>query len=96
MKVLIVAKTRMGGRACIGGITFAGQSVRLVAPDMESNERANMVFEVGDVWEVETAVLSHRPLPHTEDVLIQHKVRLAPLSGIIPFIEKHMPPKTGG
>ena len=32
MKVLIVAKTRQGGGACIGGITFEGRSVRLIAP----------------------------------------------------------------
>ena len=31
MKVLIVAKTRQGSGACIGGITFEGQSVRLIA-----------------------------------------------------------------
>ena len=30
MKVLIVAKTRMGGGACIGAITEEGESVRLI------------------------------------------------------------------
>lgn len=30
MKVLIVAKTRMGGGACIGAITENGESVRLI------------------------------------------------------------------
>ncbi|MCA9996554.1 MAG: DNA helicase RecQ [Anaerolineales bacterium] len=70
--------------------------MRLIARDMERNERANMEFEVGEVWEMETAVLPHRPPPHTEDVVIQHKVRLAPMPDVIPFIEKHMSPKLGG
>jgi ATP-dependent DNA helicase RecQ len=96
MKVLIVAKTRMGGRACIGAITFAGQSVRLIAPDAAANERANMEYQVGEVWEVETVVANDILPPHTENVIVQHKVRLAPMAGMIPFIQQHMPPKTGG
>ena len=55
MKVLIVAKTRQGGGACIGGITFDGRSVRLIAADAASNERPGLEYEVGEVWEIERA-----------------------------------------
>ena len=37
MKVLIVAKTRHGSGACIGGITLdEGRSIRLIAADAAS------------------------------------------------------------
>ena len=45
MKVLIVAKTRRGGGACVGGITAAGRSVRLIALDSATNERAGLEYE---------------------------------------------------
>jgi hypothetical protein len=56
VKVLIVAKTRRGAGACVGGITQHGRSVRLVAVDAASDERAGLEYNVGDVWEVETAL----------------------------------------
>lgn len=37
MKVVIVAKTRMGRGACIGGITFDSRLVRLIPADKEFN-----------------------------------------------------------
>jgi hypothetical protein len=53
MKVLIVAKTRQGSRACVGGITTEGQSVRLRAADYDTDESAGMEYEVGEVWDME-------------------------------------------
>ena len=44
MKVLIVAKTRQGSGACIGGITFEGQSVRLIAADAAMIDRFDPVI----------------------------------------------------
>ena len=41
MKVVIVAKTRMGSGSCIGGITFDGRSLRLVAADAGTNDQFN-------------------------------------------------------
>ncbi|MCB8936615.1 MAG: hypothetical protein H6663_14230, partial [Candidatus Promineofilum sp.] len=48
MIVTIVAKTRMGKGACIGGITADGRSVRLIAPDMTFNERFNLDYRIGE------------------------------------------------
>lgn len=50
MKVLIVAKTRRGGGACVGGITEEGRSVRLIALDAATNERAGLEYQVGEIW----------------------------------------------
>ncbi len=53
MKVLIVAKTRQGAGACIGGITLDGRSVRLIAADAATNERVGREYEIGEVWEID-------------------------------------------
>ena len=41
MKVLIVAKTRMGGGVCIGAITGNGKSVRLIPFNEDLRDGAN-------------------------------------------------------
>ena len=69
MKVLIVAKTRRGAGACVGGITVDGRSVRLVAADA-ANEHAGLEYEVGDIWEVESAPDESIQPPHVENVIV--------------------------
>jgi ATP-dependent DNA helicase RecQ len=96
MKVLIVAKTRQGKAACIGGITFAGQSVRLVAPDQATNESAGMEYNVGDVWEIEATPAETILPPHVENIIVHAKRKLPPLEEPIAFIEQHLPPRCGG
>jgi ATP-dependent DNA helicase RecQ len=96
MKVVIVAKTRQGSGACIGGITFEGQSVRLVAADADSNESAGMEYNVGDVWQVEASPAENIIPPHVENIIVHHKRRLPPLDDPIAFIQRHMPPHVGG
>ena len=70
MKVLIVAKTRQGSGACIGGITFEGQSVRLIAADAATNERAGLEYQVGEVWEVDATPAEHVIPPHVENIIV--------------------------
>ncbi|MYA98799.1 hypothetical protein F4X90_03815, partial [Candidatus Poribacteria bacterium] len=52
MRVLIVAKTRMGAGACIGAITETGKSVRLIPFNADPHDGANQEYEVGDIWEI--------------------------------------------
>ena len=96
MKTLIVAKTRQGGGACIGGITFEGQSVRLIATDDKTDESAGMEYEVGDVWEVDYTPASSILPPHVENVTVHAKHRLPPIDDSGAFIRRHMPPHEGG
>lgn len=98
--LLIVAKTRRGKGACIGGITQDGASVRLVAADAEHNECAGLEYEVGEVWEVQAEPALEIIPPHVENIIVSEKRRLAAAGTLtpflIPFIEKQMPPKVGG
>lgn len=96
MKVVIVAKTRMGSGACIGAITFDGRSLRLIASDADTNDHFNMEYNVGDVWDVDCEPAGAIIPPHTENVVVYHKRRLPPIDEIASFIERQMPPRTGG
>ena len=95
-KILIVAKTRQGRGACIGGITFEGRSVRLIAANAETDEQAGMEYEVGEVWEVETSPMAEITPPHVENVIVRSKRRLAPMTEPETFIQQHMAPETDG
>lgn len=96
MKVLIVAKTRQGSGACIGGITFEGRSVRLIAADAAFNEHVGLEYTVGEVWEVEGTAPHEIIPPHVENIVVQSKRRLGPMSNPERFIERHMRPRVGG
>jgi ATP-dependent DNA helicase RecQ len=96
MKVLIVARTRRRAGACIGGITFDGQSVRLVAADESYNPFAGIEYHVGEVWEVDGAPAREVIPPHTENFIVHEKRKVGHLADPVSFIERHMPPVHGG
>ena len=96
MKVLIVAKTRQGSRACIGGIAADGRSVRLVAADAETSERAGMEYAVGEVWEVDAAPAGDIMPPHVENTIVRAGRKFRSVADPVPAIERCMPPKHGG
>ncbi len=96
MRVLIVAKTRQGGGACIGGITFDGRSVRLIAADAAFDERAGLEYSVGEVWEMDAQPPDRVVPPHVENIIVWAKRLLGPMTDPVPFIETYMPPLAGG
>lgn len=96
MRVLIVAKTRQGSGACIGGITFEGRSVRLIAANAATDEHAGLEYNVGEVWEIEAKPAARVTPPHVENIIVHAKRRLGVMSAPIPFIEERMPPVVGG
>ena len=96
MKVVIVAKTRMGHGACVGALTFDGRSLRLYPPDKESIERFNQEYEVGSVWEL---IRYQQPAelipPHVETIIVHEKRPLPAINDLPAFIEQQMPPQAG-
>ncbi len=76
MKVLIVAKTRMGGGVCIGAITGNGKSVRLIPFNEDLRDGANREYGVGDVWEISSKPATSLIPPHNENIVIYEKRHL--------------------
>ncbi len=96
MKVVIVAKTRMRSGACIGAIAADGRSLRLIAPDADFNDRFNLDYCVGEVWEIEGEPPAEIIPPHTENIVVRRKRRLGQIEDLTPLIERHMSPVVGG
>ncbi len=95
MKVLIVAKTRMGGGACIGAITEMGESVRLIPFNADPHDGANREYEVGDVWEISAKPATSLIPPHNENIVVYKKQHLLTTRELEGAIELLMPPKIG-
>ena len=98
MRVLIVAKTRMGSGACIGGITETGESVRLVPLNADPHDGANREYNVGDIWRVIGEPETSLTPPHNENFVVESKSRLyrtQKTRELISAIELLMPPKSG-
>jgi ATP-dependent DNA helicase RecQ len=96
VKVLIVAKTRRGNGACVGGITDAGRSVRLVAANAASHERAGLEYNLGDVWELTAAPDPNIIPPHVENVIVWQARRVRQSDKLEETIRRFMPPVEGG
>ncbi len=98
MRVLIVAKTRMGGGACIGGITETGKSVRLIPFNADPHDGANREYNVGEIWEIAAKPEISLIPPHNENIVVHKKRLLHPAKApkdLVSAIELLMPPKTG-
>ena len=96
LTVLIVAKTRRKGGACIGAIAADGRSLRLEAANAASDEHAGMEYQVGEVWKIEAAPHPQIVPPHVETVVVYGKRRLRDYVDPINAIETYMPPVRGG
>ncbi len=96
MKILIVAKTRRGAGACVGGITASGQSVRLIAHDAAQNEHAGLEYEFGEVWEIDSCPDPEIVPPHVENIIVHRAKRLRRSNKLTETIMRFMPPVTGG
>jgi len=68
----------------------------LVAADAATNERAGLEYEVGEVWEVESAPDEHIVPPHVENVIVGCARRLKSSADLQKVILRFMPPATGG
>ncbi len=96
MKVLIVAKTRMGGGACIGAITEQGESVRLVPFDSDPHDGANLEYNIGDIWEISSEPETSLITPHNENVVVYEKEHFLTARELVSTVELLMPSRSGG
>ena len=98
MRVLIVAKTRMGSGACIGAITEKGESVRLIPFNADPHDGANGEYEVGEIWEITAEPETSLIPPHNENIVVHKKSRLhvaRDTKDLVSAVELLMPPKSG-
>ncbi len=97
MNVLIVAKTRMGGRyCCVGGFDLESiQCVRLLQSN-GYNQPVETPFEVGQIWDLEYARRNDVVPPHVEDVLVSRGRRVGQESNMLEYLLQNIEPWRGG
>ena len=95
MRVLIVAKTRMGSGACIGAITEKGESVRLIPFNADVHDGANREYEIGAIWEISAKPAAAVIPPHHENIIVYEAQHLHTVTELEGAIELLMPSKTG-
>lgn len=77
MRVLIVAKTRMHGAVCVGGLVLdTNRNVRLLTRQ-GLNQPTNTDYGVGQVWELGFEPRTEVAPPHVEDVLVFRRHRVS-------------------
>lgn len=98
MKVLIVSKTHMRhGQCCVGGLTFEGQSIRLIMGDGHYPPE-DTDLTPGCIYDIKFTAKQDTESPHIEDVIV-HSYKLSEtLQGAMrDFIEElEMPIWEGG
>ncbi|GAC1566344.1 MAG: hypothetical protein NVS3B14_07860 [Ktedonobacteraceae bacterium] len=95
-RVLIVAKTHMKNNACVGGLTRdTNKSIRLLCPD-GSNQAANTLYDVGQVWELDFHPRVEISPPHVEDVIVTNEKYLGKSSNLLDTLLRRVPIWRGG
>jgi hypothetical protein len=83
VKVLVVARTRMGGdRVCVGGIDLdSGASVRLLGSDTQNLLESHPI-RPGDIWNMTCSHRREPRPPHVEDVVVTAGKRLSRVANL--------------
>ena len=96
MRVLIVAKTRMQGAACVGGLCLdTNQSVRLLQRK-GLNQPLTTDYDVGQIWDLGFDPSELCAPPHIEDVLVYRRHYVGQVSNLRDFLLARIQPWWGG
>lgn len=79
--IIIVSKTRMqNNRVCVGGWDATNHcSVRLLNEEGFHETINDCPYNILDLWDIDYQKIQKRPLPHSEDVAVTKRKRLARL-----------------
>lgn len=97
VRVLIVAKTRMGSSTvCVGGLDLeTNRNIRLLGADGSKQQRSTR-FEVGQVWDINYHACENITFPHSEDVIVESSHYLVQQPGLRDFLMQRIQPWIGG
>ena len=97
MRALVVSRTRMQPRHCVGALLTDGTSIRLLEAD-GSNQSPNSPFQVGQIWDIDYRKPQVTP-PHVEDVIVTRRgarpVRAIPADQLASRIKRIIDPWRG-
>lgn len=93
--VLIVARTRMNGGVCVGGLRLdTNRNIRLKLPG-RANHPEDTLFEVGQIWELDFYEGAAKP-PHVEDMIVTEQRLVGQESNMRETLMPRIHPWQGG
>ena len=96
VNVLIVARTRMNGGVCVGGLRLdTNKNVRLKPPG-RANQTEDSAFEIGQIWELDFHEVVNTKLPHIEDVIVTDQRLVERVDNLREFLLQRIHPWQGG
>jgi len=95
MKVLIVARTRISNRVCVGGLDADNTSLRLYEKGW-TYPPASSPYQVGQVWEMTLLARPSLQPPHLEDVAVTTARHLSTVRDLAASLRKRVVPWAGG
>lgn len=94
-RALIVARTRIRGAACVGGLVLAtNRGLRLLEAD-GTNPSFRTPYQVGEVWDLDYRVPGDLLAPHLEDVLVDRAARVGRVEDLPGFLLRQVEPWRG-
>lgn len=95
MRCLIVSKTRVKNRICVGALSSNYSNLRLTVQLDSPFLPLDTPFEIGQVWELSYSALKNVKPPHVEDVLVNKTRFLGTRSDLAEVLPKWVNPWKG-
>ncbi|OQY29251.1 MAG: hypothetical protein B6244_04480 [Candidatus Cloacimonetes bacterium 4572_55] len=97
MRVLIVAKTHMVGKFCVGALAKdTNKNIRLMKPGCK-NQPITTKYEVGQVWDMDFSPSQEEKFPpHVEDVIVYHSEYLGRARDLKQTLQNRVQISSGG
>ncbi|MFL5735175.1 MAG: dual OB domain-containing protein [Chloroflexia bacterium] len=95
MKVLIVAKTHVHGRACVGGLALDdNRPLRLLEPN-GAHQPADTPYDVGQIWDLDVEPCPHVTPPHVEDMRVLTRCLVGHVPNMRLLLQRRVQPWRG-
>jgi hypothetical protein len=94
MKVLIVAKTKLGFGVCVGALDEADNSLRLYEQGWRFPP-ASSPYEIGQLWEMDLELSANTEPPHVEDAMVKTRKLIKKVPRLRTYLLQRISPWTG-
>ena len=95
MRVLIVAKTHVHGRACVGGLALDDNRGLRLLESNGAHQPADTAYEVGQIWDLDCRPSPHLTPPHVEDTLVLKGHIVGHVPNMREFLKRRVHPWRG-
>lgn len=86
-KILIVSKTHMTDKSCIGALDLSNNKFLRLLDTNGNNQPKDTNFDIGDIWDISYSAKLSTTAPHNEDVIISSQSYISKQENMSSFIQ---------